>query len=97
MDEDSRLTHLVRAIYQTPDVEIDCSTCLDHVATYVDQELAGADVARAMADLHQHLALCGDCREEYEALRDLVALDSTEGLPARSALLRTLEQARQQL
>ncbi len=94
MDEDRKLGRLVRDIYRTPDVEIDCTTCLDQVATYVDTELSGADVARAMPNLAQHLALCGDCLEEYEALRALAALDQAEGLPERAALLRTLEQTR---
>ena len=46
MNEDRKLRRLVRDIYRTPEVEIDCTTCLDHVATYVDRELSGADVAR---------------------------------------------------
>lgn len=96
MDGDTKLTRLVRSIYSTPDVEIDCTACLDQVATYVDKELAGADAAREMPDLAQHLALCGDCFEEYEALRDLAALDAADGLPDRAVLLHTLEQTRRQ-
>lgn len=92
--DDRTLTGLLRNVYLTPDVEIDCSTCLDHVATYVDTELAGRDAAGDMPDLHRHLALCGDCREEYEALRDLAALDASAGIPDRSALLRELDDGR---
>lgn len=94
MNEDSRLTRLIRSIYRTPEVEIDCTTCLDQVATYVDSELSGADAAREMPDLAQHLALCGDCFEEYEALHALAALDQAEGLPERAALLHALEHTR---
>lgn len=96
MDEDGKLGRLVRDIYRTPDVEIDCTTCLDHVATYVDTELSGTDPAQAMPDLARHLALCGDCFEEYEALRALAAVDHAEGLPERAALLRILEQTPRQ-
>jgi hypothetical protein len=66
-----RLLHLIEL---TEETEIDCTTCLEGVPEYVDRALAGADVARELPDLHRHLALCGDCQEEYEALRDLVLL-----------------------
>jgi hypothetical protein len=51
------------------------------VPVYVDRELAGGNVAQEMRDLHLHLALCGDCFEEYEALRGLALLDLSGGLP----------------
>ena len=81
MQEDRALRRLLRLIELTAETEIDCTMCLERVPVYVDRELAGADVAREMADLHRHLAICGDCREEYEALRDLVQLDAGSGLP----------------
>ena len=89
MHDEQKTVRLMRAIRLTEDAEIDCSTCLDQVATYVDRELAGADVAGEMPHLHLHLALCGDCLEEYEALRDLAALDAA-GLPEKAALLDQL-------
>jgi hypothetical protein len=82
---------LVRNVELTQEMEIDCTTCLEQVPVYVDRELAGADVAKEMPELHLHLAQCGDCREEYEALRDLVALDATGGLPQTATLLRQLD------
>ena len=91
MQEERAFGRLLRAIDLTADSEIDCSTCLDEVPAYVDRELAGADVAREMPDLHRHLALCGDCHEEYEALRDLVQLDAGGGLPDRATLLDRLD------
>lgn len=96
MTDDPRLRRVLHAIYQTPEIEIDCTTCLDHVATYVDTELLGRDAAREMPDLAQHLALCGDCYEEYVALRELAALDAGQGLPARGDLLRLLAERREQ-
>lgn len=88
MRDDRTLMGLLEAVYLTPDVDIACGACLDRVATYVDKELSGVDVAHEMRALHQHLALCGDCRAEYAALRDLAALDAAEGLPEKSVLLR---------
>jgi hypothetical protein len=91
MQGDPKLQRLLRAVAVTQDAEIDCTTCLEEVPAYVDRELAGADAAREMPDLHLHLALCGDCFEEYVALRDLAALDMSSGLPDRSVLLSQLD------
>jgi hypothetical protein len=82
MQDERAFRRLLRLIGLTEDAEIDCTTCLKRVPVYVDRELAGAtSVAQEMPDLHLHLALCGDCFEEYEALRDLALLDSSGGLP----------------
>lgn len=88
---DATLWRLLHAVELTGEEEIDCTTCLALVPGYVDRELAGADAARQMPELARHLALCGDCREEYEAVRDLAALDGGPGLPSRSVLLGRLE------
>jgi hypothetical protein len=85
-----KLEDLLRATSRTEDVEIDCSTCLDLMPAYVDHEVSGADAAPRTPALRQHLALCRDCFEEYEALVDLVERDVGDGLPSRSALLRQL-------
>jgi hypothetical protein len=91
MDEDRAFRRLVRSVELTEDEEIDCTTCLEQVPVYVDRELAGADVAKELPDLHLHLALCGDCFEEYEALRDLVELDVSGNLPDTTTLLEQLD------
>jgi hypothetical protein len=81
MPEARAFRQLLRLIELTEDTEIDCTTCFKRVPVYVDRELAGGNVAQEMPDLHLHLALCGDCFEEYEALRGLALLDSAGGLP----------------
>ncbi len=89
-----RVKQLLEAISLTQDEEIDCSTCLDLVPIYVDRELAGADAARELPALRQHLAVCRECLEEYEALRDLALLEAAGGLPDRDELLRELRRQR---
>lgn len=79
--DEATLVRLLRLVTLTADEEIDCTTCLDLVPAYVEQEFSGADVAVAMEPLSRHLALCRDCYEEYELLRDLVGLENTGGLP----------------
>lgn len=83
--EDRAFRRLLRNVELTQQEEIDCTTCLEQVPVYVDREVEGVDVAQEMPELHLHLALCGDCFEEYEALRDLVELDASGGLPDRAA------------
>jgi predicted anti-sigma-YlaC factor YlaD len=39
-------------------------------------ELSGLNAAQAMPLVQEHLKMCGECREEFEAL--LMALQATE-------------------
>jgi hypothetical protein len=91
MHEDRAFRRLLHNVELTQDEEIDCTTCLEQVPVYVDRELASANVAEEMPGLHLHLLQCGDCFEEYEALRDLVKLDSSSGLLDKATLLKQLE------
>lgn len=88
--EDKRLEQILKALALTRDIEIDCTTCLDLVPAYVDREVAGEDVAQEMPVVHQHLAVCRDCFEEYEAVSDLARQEAETGLPEASVLLRQL-------
>jgi len=82
---------LLHKVGLTQDLEIDCTTCLEQTPIYVDRELAGINVVEDMPALHLHLMQCGDCFEEYEALRDLVGLDDSGILPGRANLLERLD------
>jgi hypothetical protein len=88
---DDAYRRLVRNVEITQADEIDCTVCLERVPIYVDRELAEVDVATEMPELHLHLALCGDCFEEYEALRDLAKLELSGALPDRESLLEQLD------
>jgi len=90
MKRSRNLEHLMRAIALTDDVEIDCTACLDLMPVYVDNQVSGSDGVREMRPVHQHLALCQDCFEEYEALFDLAKVNAEDGLPDRATLLRKL-------
>ena len=70
-----RFNRWLRNIYETQDVEISCTECFDLVSRFVELEISGRDVAAEMPQVKQHLSQCRACREEYEALRDLVDLD----------------------
>jgi hypothetical protein len=70
-----RFNRWLRNIYETQDLEISCAECFDLISRFVELEISGRDVAAEMPQVKQHLSQCRACREEYEALRDLVDLD----------------------
>jgi predicted anti-sigma-YlaC factor YlaD len=57
-------------------VEIGCDECFEQLDRFVDIRLSGLDPAQAMPLVQEHLEICGECREEFEAL--LVSLQATE-------------------
>lgn len=93
MEKEIILARLLQAVELTRDAEIDCSTCFDLMPVYIDREISGANAAEDLPELHHHLVQCQECREEYEALRDLAALEAADALPDRAALLRQLRRA----
>ncbi len=70
-----KLERWVRLIAETEPDEISCSECLDRISAYVEAEQAGKEPAQEMTQVTQHLVQCQVCREEYEVLSELVALE----------------------
>ena len=69
---------LLREIAETREVEIGCDECFEQLDRFVEMELSGLNTAQAMPLVQDHLEICGECREEFEAL--LLALRATEGV-----------------
>jgi uncharacterized protein with PIN domain len=75
--EDQRLTSqqvgsIVKMLGLTRDREFNCSECLQHVSEFAECQLANKPVDEIIASVEQHLALCPECREEYEALMKIL-------------------------
>jgi len=71
--EDQRLTSeqvgsIVKMLGLTTDREFNCSECLQHVSEFAECQLVNKPVGEIISKVEQHLALCPECREEYEAL-----------------------------
>lgn len=64
----AQVHRLMREIVTTRTGEMDCPECYEHMDRFADFTLAGADAARAMPRLQEHLERCIHCREEFEAL-----------------------------
>jgi hypothetical protein len=75
MDE-SKFTSWIKKVYATEEEEISCSACFDLVSTYVDAEIAGAEIQGVLRKVSQHLDQCKTCQDEYELLRELVSLEA---------------------
>ena len=67
---------LVRVVAGTREIEIGCDECFEQLDRFVEMELSGLNTAQAMPLVQDHLEICGECREEFEAL--LLALRATE-------------------
>ncbi len=59
---------LLNTLQQTREDEINCNECLDRVAEFAEGQLKGATLSKALQAVEHHLAICVECREEYESL-----------------------------
>jgi predicted anti-sigma-YlaC factor YlaD len=67
---------VIQEIAETRDrEEIGCDECYEALDRFVTMQLAGLDTAGAMPLVREHLHMCGECRDEFEAL--LTALRAT--------------------
>ena len=62
------LKRMVRGIVTAHPDEIGCDECFEKLDRFVEMTLAGKDASEAMPLVRDHLARCGNCREEFEAL-----------------------------
>jgi hypothetical protein len=82
---------LIEEIAEVREEEISCDECFEQVDRFIEVELSGLNAAQAMPLVREHLKICGECREEFEAL--LMALQTMEGSPSSpvsAALTRLL-------
>lgn len=74
-----RVNRLFKAVWATRDVEITCTDCFNLLDQFVDLQVAGTDPATNLSQVQQHLDVCPECFEEYQALLAVVYWDQTEG------------------
>lgn len=68
-----QLRMLSEALLHTHPRELTCDEWVDHVAGYMEAKLAGQSLPASAELVEQHISLCPECREEYNAL--LTALE----------------------
>lgn len=76
-----QLERLLRLVLRTEDEELSCTACFELLpyAVYLDAARERPDARLPL--FRRHLEQCGVCREEYEALRELVRLEAEGRLP----------------
>lgn len=65
------IEQLLRAVASTEAAEIDCEEFLARVAAYLESLQAGDEPPRELRSVGQHLDVCPQCREEFDALLEL--------------------------
>jgi len=63
---------LVTALELTREDEISCGDCLASVAEFAEYELSGKPMPKALEAVRFHLHKCKECRDEYQALLELL-------------------------
>ena len=66
------IRRLVGQISRTQDVELGCRDVYAVLDQYAEAVAGGADAATLLPMVKQHLDLCSDCCEEYEALLSIL-------------------------
>ena len=63
---------ILRVLDEVPVEEISCADLYTKLDEYVDREVDKKDAAYLMPVIREHLDMCPECCEEYEALLDVL-------------------------
>jgi hypothetical protein len=66
--ERQRLRELLRVVMATAPTEIDCDQLLARVGALLEAVEAGAGMPPDLLMALQHLEVCAECKEEFDAL-----------------------------
>ena len=66
---DASIVDLIRYLETS---EMDCEQVFDTLDQYAEIEVRKEDAARLMPLVHDHLEMCLECDDEYEALLDVL-------------------------
>src|SRR6476660_2941552 len=70
---------ILRVLEEVPEeAEISCGELFVKLDEYVEREVNKKDAAVIMPVIREHLDVCPDCCEEYEALLDILSKTSKE-------------------
>jgi hypothetical protein len=69
---DSLVEQLVKSLQNTHEEECACDEFHDLIDQYAETNIRGEDAARLMPLIKNHLEICHECCEEYEALLNVL-------------------------
>ena len=67
----AQLRELLRVVAATEPREIDCEEFLARVGAYLEGVTLTGEPPAELRQVVQHLEICSECREEFDALVDL--------------------------
>ena len=67
-DSRRHLHALLRSIAETRVTELDCDEFLERVAPLLEAIAADRELSTELAPVAQHLLVCPECKEEFDAL-----------------------------
>ena len=71
-NDQAMVVMMLQKLQQTEPIELTCDEVFAMLDEYTEMALKGEDVAALMPRVKQHLEMCPDCREEYEALERIL-------------------------
>ena len=77
MSSPEALRKVARQIAHTQEVELACDEVLALMDQFAEMVMRGEDAAQLMPLVQHHLEMCGDCREEFEALLRILRASPT--------------------
>lgn len=76
MSSPETLRKLAEMVAHTRDVEYSCDEVLVLMDQFAEMVVRGEDAVQLMPLVQHHLEMCGDCREEFEALLRILRASS---------------------
>ncbi len=73
------IKNLLRMIEQTSDEEYSCEEVFELLDLYTEKLVEGEDTKKMMPLVERHLAMCPDCREEFEGLLNILEISNAPG------------------
>ena len=64
---------IMRVLETIPDEEVTCDDLYTRLDEYVEREVDKKDAAQIMPIIREHLDVCPECCEEYEALLEVLS------------------------
>lgn len=64
----NNMKSLLESVSKTEEVELPCDGVFELIDEFADAAAKGEDTSEFMPMVQQHLQICRDCLEEYEAL-----------------------------
>ncbi len=70
--QSEKMQKMMAMLSNTQNVELTCDEVFDLLDQFTELAAQGEDVGKLMPLVQQHLDMCGDCREEYKVLANIL-------------------------